>query len=48
MERVLQEHVRCGKLVDDREIADLAPEMREPPADDRLVVFFFAHSNSLR
>src|SRR6195952_1322674 len=44
MQRVLQEHVGGGQLVDDSEIASRAPEIREPAAN---VVVFFAHDPSL-
>jgi len=43
VQRVLQQHVRCGDLVDDREIGVPAPELGEPAADDGLVVRFRAH-----
>src|SRR5580692_10417796 len=43
MQRILQEHVGSGELVNDSEIACLPPEIREPTADDDLVVFFFRH-----
>jgi hypothetical protein len=33
---VLKEHLRRGELVDDSEIARLAPELGEPAADDGL------------
>jgi hypothetical protein len=45
MQRVSEQHVRRGDLVDDRKIDILAPELREPAADDDLVVFFLAHWN---
>jgi hypothetical protein len=34
MERVLQQHVRSGKFVDNAEVASLAPEIDEPAAYD--------------
>ena len=40
---ILQEHVGRGELIDDGEIAGLAPEFGEPPADNGLVVLCFAH-----
>ena len=43
MQRVFQQHVRRGDLIDDRQIDVLAPEVGEPAADDGLVVFLFAH-----
>jgi hypothetical protein len=39
MQRVLQEHVGGSQLVDDSEIAGRTPEIREPAADDGLIVF---------
>jgi hypothetical protein len=38
------EHVGRGYLVDNTEVDGLAPEFREPAADNRLVIFFLAHS----
>jgi len=35
---ILQEHVRCGDLIDHSEVAGLSPEICEPPANNRLVV----------
>src|ERR1700735_3119109 len=43
VERILQQHVRCGDVVDDSEVALLAPKVGEPSADYVLVVFLFAH-----
>src|SRR5206468_12973454 len=43
MQRVLQEHVGSGELVNDAEIAGFTPEIREPAAYRGLVVFFFGH-----
>ena len=40
MQRILQQHVGCCEFVHDVQIAGLAPEIREPAADDGLVVFF--------
>ena len=45
VQRIFQQHVGRGDLVDDREIDVLAPEFGEPAADDGLVVFFLAHWN---
>ena len=46
VQRVLQQHVRRGDVVDNGEIAGLTPEFGEPAADDGLVVLFFAHVSS--
>jgi hypothetical protein len=43
VEGILQQHVRRGDVVDDSEVALLAPKVGEPSADNGLVVFFFAH-----
>ena len=43
MQRILQEHVRSGELVNDVEIAGFTPEVRESAAYDGLVVFLFRH-----
>src|SRR5262249_37754082 len=43
VQRVFQQHVRRGDLVDDGEIDGLAPEFGEPAADNGLVVFYLAH-----
>jgi hypothetical protein len=40
MQRVFEQHVRCGDFVDDIEIAGLPPEFREPAADDGFVALF--------
>src|SRR5258706_14546559 len=47
VQRVLKKHVRSGKLVDDVEVAGLAPEIGEPTAHDGLVVIFFGHGEFL-
>src|SRR5207245_4637250 len=47
MQRILQEHVVSGELVDDVEIAGFAPELREPAAYDGLVVLFLRHDDLL-
>ena len=39
---VLQQHVGSGQLVDDGGVVLLAPEMREPAADDGLVVILLS------
>jgi hypothetical protein len=44
---ILQEHVGRSELIDDPEIARLAPELGEPPADNGLVVFCFVHLDTL-
>jgi hypothetical protein len=41
VQRVLEQHVHRGDLVDDRKIDILAPEL----GDDRLVILFLAHWN---
>src|SRR5258705_38172 len=46
VQRVLQEHVRSGELIDNAEVARLAPEIGEPAAHDCLVVLFFGHVKS--
>src|SRR6202022_4685765 len=45
VERILQEHVRRGEFIDNSEVASLAPEIREPPADNGLVIFFLRHDH---
>jgi hypothetical protein len=40
VERILQEHVGRGEFIDNSEVASLAPKIREPPANNGLVVFF--------
>jgi hypothetical protein len=40
VERILQEHVWRSEFIDDCEVAGLAPKIREPSANDDLVVFF--------
>jgi hypothetical protein len=47
VQRILQEHVRRGELIDDAEIAGLSPELGEPPANDGLVILCFAHLDVL-
>jgi hypothetical protein len=39
VQRVLQEHVRSRQLIDDLGVPRIAPEFREPAADDGLVPF---------
>jgi hypothetical protein len=39
VERILQQHLRCGQFVHDGEIAGLTPKVGEPPANDGLVLF---------
>jgi hypothetical protein len=38
VQRVLEADVRRGQLVDDARVEVVAPEVREPPDDDGLVV----------
>src|SRR6201992_1300693 len=45
MQRVLEQHVRRGDLIDDSEIDALAPEFGKPATDNSLVVFLLAHWN---
>src|SRR6266536_3117082 len=44
---ILHEHVGRGELIDDAEIAGLAPELGEPSADNGLVVLCLAHLDTL-
>ena len=41
VQRILQEHVGRGELVDDVELAGLSPEIGEPTADNGFVIFLF-------
>jgi hypothetical protein len=43
MQRILQEHVGCGELLDHLGVPGIAPEFREPAADQRLVFLFLGH-----
>src|SRR5690349_2703919 len=43
VQRVFEQHVRRGKLVDNRKIDVLAPELSKPAADDGFVIMFLAH-----
>ena len=45
---VLQEHVRRRYLIDDGEIAGLAPELIEPAANNGLIIVFVRHYFSFR
>ena len=45
VERILQEHVGRGEFIDNSEVAGLAPEIREPPANNGLVIFFLRHDH---
>jgi len=45
VQRIFQQHVRGGDLVNDREIDVLAPEFGEPAADHGLVIVLLAHGN---
>jgi len=40
VKRILQPHVGCSEFIDNSEVAGLAPEIREPAANDSLVIFF--------
>ena len=46
MQRILQEHVGSGELVNDAEIAGFTPEIREPAAYRGLGVFLFGHDGA--
>src|SRR5258708_23849463 len=48
VQRVLQKHVRSGKLIDNAEVASLAPKIGEPAAYDCLVILLFGHGNFLQ
>src|SRR4029077_7937101 len=43
MQRIFEQHVRRGDLVDNSEIGAFAPEFGAPTADNGLVIFFLAH-----
>ena len=43
VQRVLQKHIRGGKLVNDAEIASRTPKARKPAAYDCFVVLFLRH-----
>jgi hypothetical protein len=43
VERILQEHVGCSEFIDNSKVASLAPKIREPPANNNLVIFFLRH-----
>jgi hypothetical protein len=45
---VFQEHVRRRYLIDDGEIAGLAPEFIEPAANNGLIIVFVRHYFSFR
>src|SRR5258708_27388754 len=45
VERILQQHVGRSDFIDNSEVASLAPEIREPPADNSLVIFFLRHDH---
>src|SRR6185295_1008133 len=47
-QRVFQQHVRRGDLVDHGQVEDFAPEIAEPAADDGLVVILQAHGGASR
>jgi hypothetical protein len=46
VQRILQEHIRGGKLVNDAEIASRTPEAGKPAAYDGFVVLLFRHDVS--
>ena len=46
MQRVFQQHVRRGNVVDHTQMADLAPKVSEPTADNGLVVILHAHGSA--
>jgi len=48
VKRVLQEHVRRRYLIDDGEIADLAPEFIEPAANNGLITVFVRPNQNRR
>jgi hypothetical protein len=43
MQRIFEQHVGGGDLVDDTKIDGLAPEFREPTTNDGLVIILLAH-----
>jgi hypothetical protein len=43
MQRILQQHVGGGEFLDHLGIPGIAPEFREPAADDGLVFLFLGH-----
>jgi len=43
VQRIFEQHVGRGNLVDDREIDVLTPEVGKPAADDGLIVCFLAY-----
>ena len=43
MQRIFEQHVGSGDLVDDTKIDGLAPEFGEPTTNDGLVIILFAH-----
>src|SRR6266550_2541556 len=45
VERIPQEHVGCSEFIDNSEVASLAPEIRKPPANNGLVIFFLRHDH---
>src|SRR5208337_750981 len=48
VQRVSQQHVRCGDLIDHAKVAGFVPEVGEPAADDRLVVILQAHASAFQ
>jgi hypothetical protein len=48
VERILQEHVGRGDLVDNGKITGLAPKFIEPTANNGLVCIFVRHRFSFR
>jgi hypothetical protein len=41
VQRILQEHVRCGELVNDAEVACGSPEASEPTTYDGFILLFY-------
>src|SRR5450631_429382 len=48
VQRVLQKHVRSGKVIDNTKIASLSPEIGEPAAYNCFVILFFGHGEFLQ
>src|SRR3981189_2542656 len=45
VKRILQQHVGCSEFIDNSEVAGLAPKIREPPANNSLVIFLLRHDH---
>ena len=43
--RILQNHVGCGQFIYNTQIAGVAPERVEPPADNRFIQYLAFHKN---